>query len=76
MPQKAKVTHSMPCLQVPPTLRFILDGEMPKHLMAKDLILQIIGDIGVAGATYKWGPHALSSPAMYCSTGTAPFLVL
>ena len=43
----------MPCPQVPPTLRFVLDGEMPKHLMAKDLILQIIGDIGVAGATYK-----------------------
>ena len=38
---------------MPPTLRFVLDGEMPKHLMAKDLILQIIGEIGVAGATYK-----------------------
>ena len=41
------------CAQVPPTLKFILDGEMPPHLMAKDLILQIIGEIGVAGATYK-----------------------
>ena len=39
--------------QVPPTLRFVLDGEMPPFLMAKDLILQIIGEIGVAGATYK-----------------------
>jgi homoaconitase/3-isopropylmalate dehydratase large subunit len=28
-------------LQVPPTLRFVLDGEMPKHLLAKDLILQV-----------------------------------
>lgn len=40
-------------LKVPPTLRFILDGEMPSYLLAKDLILQIIGEITVAGATYK-----------------------
>lgn len=40
-------------LKVPPTLRFILDGEMPNYLLAKDLILQIIGEITVAGATYK-----------------------
>lgn len=40
-------------LQVPPTMRFVLDGEMPPWLLAKDLILHIIGEIGVAGATYK-----------------------
>ncbi|MDF5714155.1 MAG: 3-isopropylmalate dehydratase large subunit [Rhizonema sp. NSF051] len=40
-------------IKVPPTLRFFLDGEMPSYLSAKDLILQIIGDIGVAGATYQ-----------------------
>ncbi|KAH9573612.1 hypothetical protein CY35_01G009400 [Sphagnum magellanicum] len=40
-------------IKVPPMLRFVLDGEMPKHLLAKDLILQIIGEISVAGATYK-----------------------
>ncbi|KAG6506312.1 hypothetical protein ZIOFF_031635 [Zingiber officinale] len=40
-------------LKVPPTLRFVLDGEMPNYLLAKDLILQIIGEITVAGATYK-----------------------
>ncbi|KAH9681653.1 3-isopropylmalate dehydratase large subunit [Citrus sinensis] len=40
-------------LKVPPTLRFVLDGEMPDYLLAKDLILQIIGEISVAGATYK-----------------------
>ena len=28
-------------LQVPPTLRFIMDGEMPNYLLAKDLILQV-----------------------------------
>ncbi|CAL0305402.1 unnamed protein product [Lupinus luteus] len=40
-------------LKVPPTLRFVLDGEMPSYLLAKDLILQIIGEITVSGATYK-----------------------
>ncbi|KOM34495.1 hypothetical protein LR48_Vigan02g064500 [Vigna angularis] len=40
-------------LKVPPTLRFVMDGEMPDYLLSKDLILQIIGEIGVAGATYK-----------------------
>lgn len=40
-------------VKVPPTIRFNLVGEMPEYLLAKDLILQIIGEIGVAGATYK-----------------------
>ncbi|KAJ4756440.1 3-isopropylmalate dehydratase large subunit [Rhynchospora pubera] len=40
-------------LKVPPTLRFELDGEMPPYLLAKDLILHIIGEITVSGATYK-----------------------
>lgn len=40
-------------LKAPPTLRFVLDGEMPSYLLAKDLILQIIGEISVSGATYK-----------------------
>ncbi|KAL4190712.1 hypothetical protein AMTRI_Chr07g26150 [Amborella trichopoda] len=40
-------------LKVPPTLRFVLDGEMPDYLLAKDLILQIIGEITVAGAAYR-----------------------
>lgn len=39
-------------IKVPPTLRFVLDGEMPAYLSAKDLILQIIGDLSVDGATY------------------------
>ena len=41
------------CGQVPPTIRFVLDGQMPPYLLAKDLILQIIGEITVAGGTYK-----------------------
>jgi len=40
-------------VKVPPTVKFIFNGEMPAYLMAKDLILHIIGDIGVDGATYK-----------------------
>jgi len=39
-------------LKVPPSLRFRFSGEMPDYLMAKDLILTVIGDIGADGATY------------------------
>lgn len=28
-------------MQVPPTLKFVMDGEMPDYLLAKDLILQV-----------------------------------
>ena len=40
-------------LKVPPTMRFVFHGELPPYLMAKDLILAVIGDIGVDGATYR-----------------------
>ena len=40
-------------VKVPATMRFVLNGEMPDYLLAKDLILQIIGDISVSGATYR-----------------------
>src|SRR5207245_1185240 len=40
-------------VKVPPTLRFVFEGEIPEFILAKDLILQIIGDIGVDGATYR-----------------------
>lgn len=40
---------SLPPLQVPPTMRFVMDGKMPEWLQAKDLILQIIGEISVQG---------------------------
>jgi len=40
-------------VKVPPTMRFTFEGEVPPYILAKDLILQIIGDIGVDGATYR-----------------------
>ncbi|MGQ0605494.1 MAG: 3-isopropylmalate dehydratase large subunit [Candidatus Nitrosotenuis sp.] len=38
--------------KVPETLYFKLHGKLPKHVMAKDVILKIIGDIGTEGAAY------------------------
>jgi 3-isopropylmalate/(R)-2-methylmalate dehydratase large subunit len=40
-------------VKVPETMRFEFHGSLPPYLMAKDLILHIIGDIGVDGATYR-----------------------
>lgn len=39
--------------KVPATIRVEFVGAMPGYLEAKDLILLVIGKIGVAGATYK-----------------------
>jgi 3-isopropylmalate/(R)-2-methylmalate dehydratase large subunit len=39
--------------KVPESMKFTFDGEMPEYLTAKDLILQILGDIGTDGATYR-----------------------
>jgi 3-isopropylmalate/(R)-2-methylmalate dehydratase large subunit len=39
-------------LKVPKTLRFRFEGALPPYLMAKDLILKVIGDIGFDGASY------------------------
>lgn len=39
-------------IKIPPTIRFILSGPKPNYIMAKDIILRIIGDLGVEGATY------------------------
>jgi 3-isopropylmalate/(R)-2-methylmalate dehydratase large subunit len=40
-------------LKVPATMRFVFHGTLPPYLMAKDLILAVIGDIGCDGATYR-----------------------
>ena len=39
-------------LKTPASIKFILNGAMPAYLMAKDLILHIIGEITTEGATY------------------------
>ncbi len=39
--------------KVPETLYFKLNGKLPDHVMAKDLILKIIGDIGTDGGAYR-----------------------
>jgi 3-isopropylmalate/(R)-2-methylmalate dehydratase large subunit len=39
-------------IKVPQTFRFNLNGTKPDFVMAKDIILRIIGDIGVDGANY------------------------
>ncbi len=39
--------------KVPESMKFIFNGELPNYLTAKDLILQILGDITTDGATYR-----------------------
>ncbi|MFZ5426351.1 MAG: 3-isopropylmalate dehydratase large subunit [Thermodesulfobacteriota bacterium] len=39
--------------KVPSTIRVILEGKLPEWVVGKDLILELIGMIGVSGALYK-----------------------
>ncbi len=39
--------------KVPETIYFKLNGKLPEHVMAKDLILKIIGEIGTDGGNYR-----------------------
>lgn len=39
--------------KVPESMKFIFNGKMPTYLTAKDMILQILGDITTDGATYR-----------------------
>ena len=49
--------------KVPETLYFKISGKLPEHVMAKDLILKIIGDItteGGAGCAMQFGGNGIS----------------
>lgn len=39
--------------KVPESLKFTFNGELPPYLTAKDLILQVLGDITTDGGTYR-----------------------
>jgi len=39
--------------RVPETIKVVVEGKLPKGVYSKDIILQIIKDIGANGATYK-----------------------
>lgn len=49
-------------VKVPPTLLFRLEGEMPPYLQAKDIILHIIGEIGV-----RWNLFFLQCCRCFCN---------
>jgi len=38
---------------VPETIKVVIEGELPKNVMSKDIILRLIGDLGADGATYR-----------------------
>ncbi len=38
--------------KVPATQKFVVNGDLRKYVMGKDIILHIIGDIGVSGSLY------------------------
>jgi 3-isopropylmalate/(R)-2-methylmalate dehydratase large subunit len=40
-------------IKVPETMRFYCEGALPAGVMAKDVILHVIGEIGFDGATYR-----------------------
>lgn len=40
-------------IKVPETVKVVIEGELPKNVMSKDIILRLIGDLGADGATYQ-----------------------
>jgi len=54
-------------VKVPESMQFEFTGKFPDYIMAKDIILQVIGDIGVDGATYRtmeWTGSAIMNFSM------------
>ena len=39
--------------KVPETQKFVVDGKLQKYVMGKDIILHVIGQVGVEGSLYK-----------------------
>ena len=39
-------------MRIPPSFKIVLDGDLPKGVYSKDLILHIIGEVTIDGATY------------------------
>ncbi len=44
--------------KVPETIKFIVNGKLPKGVYSKDLILKLIGDVTADGATYMAAEYA------------------
>ncbi len=60
-------------VQVPETIKVVIDGELPENVMSKDVILRLIGDLGADGATYQCPgvlPEALSKSMTVASRMT------
>jgi len=54
-------------VKVPESMQFEFTGKFPDYIMAKDIILQVIGDIGVDGAQYRtmeWTGDAIMNFSM------------
>lgn len=63
----AALTTGKLWFKVPETIKFVLNGKLPKGVYSKDVILHIIKDIGVDGALYKameFSGDALSEMSM------------
>ncbi|MGN1095882.1 MAG: 3-isopropylmalate dehydratase large subunit [Eubacteriales bacterium] len=63
--------------KVPSAIKFVLKGALPEYVSGKDVILHIIGKIGVDGALYKSmeftgeGVHSLSVDDRLCMANMA-----
>lgn len=54
-------------VKIPEAMRFEFNGTFPPYIMAKDILLQVIGDIGCDGATYRtmeWAGDAVYNFSM------------
>jgi 3-isopropylmalate/(R)-2-methylmalate dehydratase large subunit len=53
--------------RVPETIKIEVNGKLPKGVMAKDVVLKVIGDLGVDGALYmamEWTGTAIEAMSM------------